>query len=328
MTISTRPLAALTILGLSAVGVLTTQSSASADLVTHCTGEADGVTVPGDLLVPADSACALQEVTVTGDVQVEPGADLILADTQIDGDVQVAADGYVDAVGGTVSGNITSEGYGIWLDGGQIGSVTVTESESEAEGGPSFLYVHDAELDGAIEASAAEVYLESARVAGDVASTGSTFTDIVDSVLLANLTVSASSFGSAVCDSEIDGVTDVSENAGAVHLGSGLLAECTGMNYFGSDLVVAGNTGGVVVRDAIVRGDLTGEGNDPAPHGQDNRVRGDQSGQFADLEPAPEADSFALEAGPAEDAERLQESRADRHQAALEKAEALGSAGL
>lgn len=326
MTISTRPLAACAILGLSAVGVLTTQSSASADLVTYCTGEADGVTVPGDLLVPADSACALQEVTVTGDVQVEPGADLILADTQIDGDVQVAADGYVDAVGGAVSGNITSEGYGIWLDGGQIGSVTVTESD--AEGGPSFLYVHDAEFEGAIEASAAEVYLESARVDGDVASTGSTFTDIVDSVLLADLTVSASSFGSAVCDSEIDGVTDVSENAGAVHLGSGLLAECTGMNYFGSDLVVVGNTGGVVVRDAIVRGDLTGEGNDPAPHGQDNRVRGEQSGQFADLEPAPEAGSFALEAGPAEDAERLRESRADRHQAALQQAEALGAAGL
>ncbi|WP_147919065.1 hypothetical protein [Ruania zhangjianzhongii] len=323
---ATRPLGALAILGLAAAAVVTTQSAASADLVTHCTGEADGVTVPGDLLVPADSSCVLQEVTITGDVQVEAGANLVLAGSAIAGDVQVAADGYVDAEGGSVAGDITSQGYGIWLDGTQAASVTVAEPSAE-ESAP-FLYADAAELDGAIEVAAGDVYLVSTRVTGDVVTTGTTYTDVIDSTLLASLTVGASSFGTAVCDSEIDGNTHLHENAGPVHLGSGLIAECSGMSYFGSDLVVEGNTAGVVVRDAIVRGDLGGEGNDPAPHGQDNRVRGEQSGQFADLEPAPEADTLTREAGPADSGERLQGARADRHQEALEQAEEIGAASL
>src|SRR5699024_8576656 len=143
--------------------------------------------------------------------------------------------------------------YGIWLRGIEAGSVTVTEPG--AEDGTSFLYAIDAQLDGAIGAAAGDVYLESTRVGGDVATTGTTFTDIVDSTLLADLSITASSSGVAMCDSEIDGTARVLENAGAVHLGTGLIASCTGMTYIGGDLEVADNTGGVVVRDAIVRGD-------------------------------------------------------------------------
>ena len=259
-------------------------------------------------------------------MQVEPGADLVLTATEIGGEVHVASDGYFDAEGGSVSGELTSEGYGIWLRDTQAGAVTVTEPS--AEDGTTFLYAIDAELDGAIGAAAGDVYLESTRVGGDVATTGTTFTDIVDSTLLANLTITTSSSGVAVCDSEIDGTARVLENAGAVHLGTGLIDSCTGMAYVGGDLEVADNTGGVVVRDTLVRGDLTGEGNDPAPHGQDNRVRGDVGGQFTDLEPAPGTDSFARDAGPAEAGERLLERRDERRQDALEQAAAIGAAAL
>src|SRR5699024_9935741 len=81
--------------------------------------------------------------------------------------------------------------------------------------------------------------------------------------------------GTAVCASEIDGATTFTGNEN-VQLGTGAgIIDCEDGNYFGDDVTVSDNTGAVDVSGNIIRGDLTGEGNDPAPTGSDNRVRGE-----------------------------------------------------
>src|SRR5699024_12567570 len=100
-------MAALAFIGLCAVGVVGTGSAASADLVTHCVCEAEGVTVPGDMLVPEGESCALQGVTVTGDVQVAAGADLRLSASTVSGELALGSDASLDAGGGAVEGHIS-----------------------------------------------------------------------------------------------------------------------------------------------------------------------------------------------------------------------------
>ena len=85
----------LAIAGVAAAGMLTA-TSASADLVTRCSGTAGDVTVPGDLVVPAGQTCDLTGTTVDGDVRVRAGADLIGEDVTVTGDIVGAADAYLD----------------------------------------------------------------------------------------------------------------------------------------------------------------------------------------------------------------------------------------
>lgn len=92
-----------------------------------------------------------------------------------------------------------------------------------------------------------------------------------------------------MCASEVLGNAVWTSNA-TVQLGDGDLSDaCDQVNYFGGDVTINHNTGGVEVNGNIIRGNLTGTGNDPAPVGDHNRVRGSRGGQFANLAPAPQA---------------------------------------
>lgn len=291
-------------------------------LVTRCSGEAAGVTVPGELVVPAGASCVLDDVVVQGRVRVAAGADLIVSDSALHGDVVLASDAYLDAVGVSIDGRVTNrDGYGVYLEGGTLGSYL-----APAVAGPtSFLTAVGTAVEGTIRADGGEVLLESTSVAGDVRATGVAFADVVDATVLGHIQVSGAANGSALCGSEVDGDATYTGNAG-VQIGVGeLLVSCEDSVYIGGDLTIDDSGTGVIVADAIVRGDLAGAGNDPAPVLADVRVRGESAGQFADA--APTVAPFAV---PAETTvERgLDERAQDRRGAALAAAAAAGDAGL
>lgn len=317
---SLRPLAALSALSLAAAGLAVTATSASADLVTHCSGEAEGVTVPGDLVVPAGSACVLNGVTIEGQARVMAGADLIVSDTTINGAVFVNGDGYFDAGNSRMQENVTNRAaYGVYLESSSVGGGffgRTTES-----GDNTFVYAHDTVFEGRVQVEQGEVILQSANVSGHVDITDVSFVDVVDSTLERTLSVSAAESGSRVSASEIDGATTYTGNSGPIELGTD---EDT--NYFGSDITVSDNSGGVEVTGNIIRGNLEGVGNDPAPTGSENRVRGEQGGQFTELEPS--ASSAALLHSEQSRDESALDERSERRGRALDMTEELGAANL
>ena len=311
---------------LAAAGLAATAGSANAALTTRCDGEASSVTVPGDLVVGKDNSCVLTDVTVQGEVRVQAGADLLMTDSSVDGRVLVQGDGYFDATGTEVAGNVVSNGsYGVYLD---ESAVEGSYNGREAEGAEPFLYSYDSSIGGNVTVGQGLVHVSGSTVGGNVKSEGSQFTDIVDSTLSKDLTVTDAAEGATFCAGEIDGNAVFSGNAG-VQLGTGgQNLRCEGTTYFGGDVTASDNTDGVDVTDTIVRGDLTGEGNDPAPTGSENRVRGDVGGQFADLQPAAQKRALSAQAAQEEHAEDLTTKRDERRADAEKAAEEAGPANL
>lgn len=275
-------IAAASVSGLAIAG-LAAASPAQAQLTTTCVGTAGAVTVPGDLVVPKGKSCNLDGTTVEGKVRVQSGADLVAANATFNGTVAVAADGFFDAYRTKVASNVTSSGsYGVYLDESNLGGSYVGKAGDVIP----FVYVGDSTVDKQIKADSGEVLVEGSKVTGAVSSTGAKYLDVIDSTLSNKLTVADSADGTLVCGSEVDGAASFTGNKG-VQVGSGSnLGICDDMNYFGSDVTVSNNTASSVVAGNIVRGNLAGEGNDPAPTGAENRVRGEATGQFADLKPA------------------------------------------
>lgn len=324
-----RKVAFLGALALAATGVFATATAANAQLVTRCIGEAGAVTVPGDLVVPAGRTCVLTGTTVTGDVRVQAGADLVVEDGDFNARVVVQADGFLDASSTEIGGNIVNNGaYGIYIEGSSVAGHYVGR---DADVDSSFLYSFDNAINGRVESVLGDVYLNQTTVNRFVNTEGTTYTDIVDSTILRELTASNNEFGVAVCASEVDGNTTLVGNDG-VQLGAGPLIQCADVNYFGGDVTVSDNTGGVDVTGNIIRGNLSGEGNDPAPTGSDNRVRGEVSGQFTDLAPAAQLMSRQSDTVRSSSEVRTPEDvlkeRDERREAAVGTAEEIGSAGF
>ena len=314
---------------LAAAGIAATAGSANAALTTRCDGEASSVTVPGDLVVAKDTSCVLTDVTVQGEVRVQAGGDLLMTDSSVDGRVVVQGDAYFDATGTSVGGNVVSNGgYGVYLD---ESAVEGNYNGRAAEGASPFLYSYDSSISGRVNVAQGLVHLSGNTIGGNVTSENSEFTDILDSTVAGNLTVTGATEGTTFCAGELDGDATLTGNAG-VQLGSGgQKITCEGATYFGGDVTASDNTDGVDVTDTIVRGDLTGEGNDPAPTGSENRVRGEAGGQFADLQPA--AQKRSLSAQSAKDsaeahAESLDTKRDERRAEAEKAAELSGPADL
>jgi hypothetical protein len=316
-------LALASLAGVALAGAATTQ--ASAGLVTRCIGTAGAVTVPGDLVVPAGKACVLEGTTVEGKVTVSAGADLVVTDGTFKGTVIVAENGYLDAYNTAVTGKITSRGgYGTTFGGGTtLGAGYAGQAPVDTSIVP-FAYFEATKVTKNISSASGELYLGSSQVAGSVAGDGTVYTDVIDSTLTGTFSVKGSVDGSVVCGSEIDGNATWDGN-GAVQVGGGgLIDDCSDVNYFGGNVAISNNTGGVAVNGNIIRGNLGGDGNAPAPTGADNRVRGTLSGQFTDLQPP----AAARRAAPEDRAADLQAKGAERKAAAVAEGEAAGSAGL
>lgn len=325
MRTPSRPLIALSTMALASAGLALGAGSASAALTTHCDGDASDVTVPGDLVVASGDACVLTGVTIEGEVEVQDGADLVLTDSSVAERAVVAPDGYLDASGSEIGGNVISEsGYGVYLEDSSVGGAF--EGSLVEDDAAPFLYSYDTSIDGDVTVEQGLVHLQTVTAGGDVTTSGATYTDILDSTFSGDLSVTDSPEGTALCASEIDGAATFTGNENA-QLGTGAgIIDCEDGNYFGSDVTVSDNTGAVDVSGNIIRGDLTGEGNDPAPTGSDNRVRGEAGGQFTDLEPA--AQTMSAQATPADHADELDGQREERRASAEASAELAGPADL
>lgn len=275
-------IAAASVSGLAIAG-LASITPAEAQLTTSCVGTAGAVTVPGDLVVPKGKSCNLDGTTVEGKVRVSSGADLVAANATFNDTVSVAADGFFDAYKTKVASNVSASGsYGVYLDESNLGGSYVGKAGETTP----FVFFGDSTVAKSINTNSGEVLVESSKVGGAVTATGAKYLDVVDSTLSRTLTVSGNTDGSLVCGSEVDGAASFTGNKG-VQLGTGTaLGVCDDVNVFGSDVTASNNTGNTIVAGNIIRGNLAGEGNAPAPTGADNRVRGQATGQFADLKPA------------------------------------------
>jgi len=307
------------------VALAATALPASADLVTRCIGTGGAVTVPGDLVVPAGESCTLTGTTVEGKVRVNAGADLVVIDATFNGAVVVAPDAYFDATTSAVSGTVTSRGFGIYLDRSTVGEHVRGRAAADAS---SFTYLYNSSVAGQVDARSGELLVDSSQVMGPVRGLGTVFVDIKNSTLSNTLVAKNNAEGATVCASEVDRNAQFTGNAG-VQIGEGdLLSSCTeGVNYFGANVEISNNSVGVSMSNNIVRGDLSGTGNDPAPVGENNRVRGTSTGQFADLEAAPQAMARRM-AVPADRAEDARATVEQRRAAAVEQATAAGPAQL
>ena len=89
--------------------------------------------------------------------------------------------------------------------------------------------------------------------------------------------------GGLLCTSEVDGDLSYAGSGGVVQISAGAPVGPCGVSYVGGDVALTDNTDGVLISSTIVRGDLRCDGNDLAPTGTDNRVRGASEGQCAEL---------------------------------------------
>lgn len=316
----------LAVLALSAVPAVAA-TPAPQDLVTHCVGQGGAVTVPGDLLVPAGQTCSLTGTVVAGDVRVEPGANLLVQDGTFQSGVTVEADAYLDAVDTSIDGAVLNDSaYGSYLLSSVVSGAY--RATGPAEAGP-FLVAEDVAFEGAVHTTGGSLELTSSTVQGDVRGDDGEFTDVHDTVITGNLRVGGNIHGSQVCTSEVDGIGQFIGNLGPVQIGGeGQLGDCAGTGYWGDNLQVADNTGGVEVIDNIVRADLFGNGNEPAPLGGDNRVRGEHRGQFVDLQPGQAGRPSLGATNPGSVRDSLERDRIDRAAQAQREAQRLGAAQL
>ncbi len=275
---------------LAAAGLVAFTPRADAALVTRCIGEGGNVTVPGDLVVPAGQSCWLDGTTVQGNVKVRKNADLVADGATFQGRVHAGKNGYVDVTDTDISGNVgANNGYGTYLETSTVhGAVNARNTGTDYDG---FVYVVDTQVSKRLHARVpGEVVLDGSQVSGPVTGDGTRYTDVHNSTLQRKLSVTSNAKGGTFCDSEVYGNVGYSGNQGPLQVGAdGPVTACDGVSFFGGNVNISDNTGGVRVSDTIIAGDLSGTGNDPAPQGANNRVRGAMSGQFKNL-PAPSAE--------------------------------------
>jgi hypothetical protein len=70
-----------------------------------CTGTLTGL-VSGNVVVPGDATCILQEAHVTGNVRIEPGGGLVSEGSTVEGNAQVAGVNTIEGVAGRIEGNL------------------------------------------------------------------------------------------------------------------------------------------------------------------------------------------------------------------------------
>jgi hypothetical protein len=325
-------LAALAAAGLVAVGNIT---PATAQITSFCSGIAGPVTVPGDLIVRANDFCVLEGTVVNGNTTVRAGASLITTEATFHGRVTAQSDAYVELTASTVNDRVVlRDAFGLLaVDSTLNENVAVNVVDPAAP--PGAVLLINTTVQGNVNASVGAVWIGDSRINGRVTGNGVDFVDLVNTVLGSNLSVTGAAEGSVICDSEIYGTAAYVDNSGPVQLGGdSLIAGCLGANYWHGSVSIDGTSGDVIVTDNIIRLDLSGDGNDPQPVGVGNRVRGETSGQFADLA-APASTAKAPSLSPNRSAQTagdrgatLQKRLELRGKAARIVADMMGSAGL
>lgn len=269
------------------VGVL----PATAQTTTRCTDTISNTTIRANITVPAGQACELASVTVNGNITVGRDADLLISEdfaaedpapSMVNGNIVVNANGFVDVLDTAVNGSVRlRQAFGLLLDASQTAG-TVTSNGSE------FVWVDYSDVRSTFQVTGGpasstsyyEMYLEGARMSGDVTVADTTYADVYDSVLYSDLSMSGiGEDGTAICTSEIDGHVSLVGGSGFLQVGAeGPAGEC-GFNVMSSDVEILDNNGDTQLANNVIRGNLICEGNDPAPVIGANRLRGEGVGQ-------------------------------------------------
>lgn len=289
--------AALAASALAVASVVTVAPTANADLVTYCVGTGGAVTVPGDLFVPPGESCSLDGTTVTGNVRVAAGADLVVKGGTFQRDVQIAADGYYDAENTAVTGQIVlaSGGFGLFIENGSAGAVTVQPKGTATVEG--FLFLDHVTVNGNVSSAVGDVLIDKgSQITGNLSTDGAFYTDVRDSFVDGTLSATNNLAGSVVCGGAVQGLSTFTGNQGGVQLGpNGALAGCASGGYFGRDVTISNTSGPVRLDDNIINGKLILSGNNPvAVVAPNNRIRGGVTGESQ----APSAASTMSKAAP------------------------------
>jgi hypothetical protein len=263
---------------LAAVGLVAAPSQAQG--VSLCSGTAEGFIIAGDLAVPAGASCTLIDSTVRGNVVVRDDANLSLDGSTIRGNLTVRTNAFVGATGSSVGGvTALREAFGAAVEQSELsGGVNARES--------GFFFSDGTAHGVRVISNASQTVILSGSVSGNLRTTLDLLTDIRDTVVTGGFTVDQAELGSVVCRSEIDGNVVLSGSGDLIQLGdSAPVTDCE-FNVFGGSVTVTDNTADIRISDNVIRGDLACSGNDPAPTGSGNRIRGEATGQCADLAPA------------------------------------------
>lgn len=304
------------------VGVLTSTStalpaeaSAATQLTTFCDGVAADVTIPGDLLVRPGRSCRLVNVVIQGNAQVRADADLILDGSTVGGNLVVLANGFAKTLSSHVRGSTRlQESFGYYSVGTtHDGAVNATAS--------TFLVSEESVHVGHVRSSGSETYIASSRLSRDLVTVDDVYTDVEDTVIERNVSITGARSGSLICASEIDGTAAFTGIQGALQIGVSPLGNC-GYNVFGSTLTVTDGTAATVIAGNVVRGELVCTGNSTPPAVQDNRVRGGVACDSA----SDTARRFAAEPPSGERTEALLEKAGERARSAQAAADSAGAA--
>lgn len=246
---------------------------------TRCTSPVADTTIEGDVVVPRGATCSIENTTVNGNVRIAGDADLFATNSTVNGNVEAQRNAYLDVFETEVSGQITlNRAFGLLMDTSDL------DGDIDADRA-SFVYTFQSGIDGDLEVAQGEVYVESTQLTGRLVATGGEYADLFDSTVDERLEIAGARAGSLVCSSEVYGQAEITGNSEVLQIGSdGPFSGC-GFNVWGDDVEINGNTADIRFSNNVVRGDLECEGNDPAPTGQDNRIRGEARGQCAELPP-------------------------------------------
>lgn len=265
-------------LACAGAGLLISAQPSQAGLVTSCTGSASGVTIPGDLFVPAGESCELTDVVVNGNTTVQADANMILTDATLNGTLAVQSNGFASTLRVTVTGATQlTTGFGLFAQDSMFtGSVVGTDS--------GFVFGVGARFGADVTSTNGLTFLQSARLARNLTTTGDALTDAYDSVIAGTVSVSNAELGSVVCVSEIDGAATFADG-GTLQLGGDAPVSPCGFDVFGAGVTVSGNSD-AFINGNVIRGDLACTGNAAAPTGSGNRIRGQATGQCANMSPS------------------------------------------
>jgi hypothetical protein len=269
---------------LAAVGLVAAPSQAQG--VSLCSGTAEGFTIAGDLAVPAGASCTLIDSTVRGNVVVRDDANLSLEGATIRGNLTVRTNGFVATLDSSVGGvTALREAFGA--------AVELSELRGGVNALNSGFFFSDGTTHGVrVVSDTSQTVILSGVVSGEVRTTLDLLTDLRDSVVTGGLTVDQAELGSVICESEIDGNAAVRGSGDLVQIGDSAPVAGCAFNVFGGSLTLADNTAEIRVSDNVIRGNLDCTGNATSPTGSNNRIRGEATGQCADLAPAAVAPAF------------------------------------
>lgn len=260
------------------VGVL----PAVAQTTTRCVTEDGGAPVTGNLranvVVPAGEVCVVEDATITGNVTVGRDADLYVSSSTVNGNVVARNNAYIDVFDTAVNGSVRlASAFGLNMDtSGAAAAITANNAE--------FTYLFDSDARSTFRVNGGEAFLEGARMTGDVTTMDTLYTDVFDSVLYRDTSISGADQGALLCTSEFDGLLSLVGNSDIIQIGDtgpdATFRGC-GFNVMSGDVELLDNTADIQVAGNSIRGNVICEGNDPAPVIGVNRIRGEGVGQCA-----------------------------------------------